>query len=109
MNVKPASPRVTERITRDHLDVLQNIEFALADCYRNCFKAARETGVETIAFPSISTGAYRFPLEAASQVALETTVEFLRANERPDPVRFVLFDDSTCSVFVQAAEQLQDA
>jgi hypothetical protein len=35
VNVKPASPRLTERISRDHLDVLQNIEFAVADCYRH--------------------------------------------------------------------------
>jgi O-acetyl-ADP-ribose deacetylase (regulator of RNase III) len=48
----------------------KNEEELLASCYRNSFAAARELGVKTIAFPSISTGAYGFPLQRATEIAM---------------------------------------
>ena len=51
----------------------KNEDFLLAGCYRNSFKEALGVGVKTIAFPSISTGAYRFPLERATEIAMEET------------------------------------
>ena len=56
----------------------RNEDRLLASCYRNCFKAALDLGVKTIAFPSISTGAYRFPLGRASGIAMEETRIFLK-------------------------------
>jgi len=63
----------------------------LASCYRNSFKAAREIGALTIAFPSISTGAYRFPMEKATNIALSETKSFLLANQSIKKVVFVCF------------------
>ncbi len=63
----------------------------LARCYRNSLALARGNGVRTIAFPSISTGAYAFPLERATRIALAETAGFLRDNEAPESVVFVCF------------------
>lgn len=50
----------------------------LADCYRNSILLAKQHGVESIAFPAISTGAYGYPFEPATRIALETTEQALR-------------------------------
>lgn len=63
----------------------------LAGCYRNSFKAAVEIGARTVAFPSISTGAYRFPLQRAVNIALRETKGFLQTNESIKKVMFVCF------------------
>lgn len=63
----------------------------LASCYRNSFKAAIEIGAVTIAFPSISTGAYRFPMEKATNIALSETKSSLLANQSIKKVVFVCF------------------
>ncbi len=52
----------------------------LAQCYRNCLKLAEENGVETIAFPPISIGLYRFPLKKASKIAVNEIKTFLETN-----------------------------
>ncbi|HDH87514.1 MAG TPA: RNase III inhibitor, partial [Desulfobacteraceae bacterium] len=63
----------------------------LAKCYINSFKAALELGVATVAFPSISTGAYRFPLKRAVNIALRETKFFLQHNQSIKKVMFVCF------------------
>jgi len=63
----------------------------LASCYRNSFKAGIEIGAVTIAFPSISTGAYRFPMEKATNIALSETKSSLLANQSIKKVVFVCF------------------
>lgn len=60
----------------------------LAACYRNSLRLAVDNGLRSIAFPSISTGAYRFPLERACRIALQTTCEFI---VRPGSLRRVIF------------------
>lgn len=63
----------------------------LASCYIHSFEAAVQTGAETLAFPSISTGAYRFPLERAVNIALRETKFFLQHNQAIKKVIFVCF------------------
>lgn len=53
----------------------------LASCYRTCLRLAEERGARTIAFPSISTGIYGYPMEAAAEVAMRTVAEHLRQPE----------------------------
>ena len=65
----------------------------LADCYKNCLQLAVENKVETIAFPAISTGVYRFPIEKATAIAVEETKKFLEKNDDLDKVVFVCFGD----------------
>ena len=69
----------------------KNEETLLAGCYKNCFAAAKELGAKTIAFPSISTGAYRFPLDRATEIALNETKKFLETDETLEKVLFVCF------------------
>ena len=69
----------------------RNEDALLASCYRNSFKVARELGARSIAFPSISTGAYGFPLERATRIALREAREALAADGRIEEVVFVCF------------------
>lgn len=65
----------------------------LESAYRNSLELASEHKVQTLAFPSISTGAYRFPFEKAIQIAISTTIKFLQRNNFPTEVIFVAFGD----------------
>ena len=79
----------------------------LASCYRISLRLAVENGVRSIAFPSISTGAYGYPVEKAAPVALSTVAAFLRMEKlAPGLVRFVLFDAETLRTYRQALEVL---
>ncbi|MGE5604897.1 MAG: O-acetyl-ADP-ribose deacetylase [Bacteroidota bacterium] len=72
----------------------------LAACYRNSLQLAKQYEIKTIAFPSISTGAYRFPLERAAQIAVREIEKFLQSNSLPELVRIVCFDDRTFQVYM---------
>ncbi|MGZ8432003.1 MAG: O-acetyl-ADP-ribose deacetylase [Candidatus Deferrimicrobiaceae bacterium] len=79
----------------------------LASCYRISLRLAVENGVRSIAFPSISTGAYGYPVEKAAPVALSTVAAFLRMEKlAPGLVRFVLFDAGTLRAYHEALEGL---
>ena len=72
----------------------------LANCYYNSLKLAMENGIRTIAFPSISTGVYGYPVEKAAKVAVGTVARFLEENPKIfDLVEWVLFDDYTMKVY----------
>lgn len=71
----------------------------LANCYRNSLKLAFENGIKTIAFPAISTGVYRFPLERATKIAINEVKKFLDKNESLEKVIFVCFDEETYQVY----------
>ena len=70
----------------------------LADCHRNALMVAAELGASTVAFPAISTGVYRWPLESAADIAVSTVKEALR-DSPITLVRFVLFDDNAYRTF----------
>lgn len=75
----------------------------LASAYRRSLEIAVAHGVRSIAFPSISTGAYRYPVRQAANVALETVKDFLARERRaPELVRFVLFDAETLRAYEEA-------
>jgi O-acetyl-ADP-ribose deacetylase len=72
----------------------------LADCFRNSLKVADELGAATVAFPAISTGVYRWPVDDAARIALETV---LASAWRVSEVRFVLFDQRAYDAFTAQA------
>ena len=78
----------------------------LANCYRNCFKAAKEKGVKTMAFPSISTGAYGFPLERATEIALKETKKFLATDKTITKVVFVCFGEKVLNTYKDTAKKV---
>jgi len=78
----------------------------LAEAYRNSLKLATSKGLKTVAFPSISTGAYRYPVEKASRIAIATVKEFLETEDKLDMVVFVLFTRHDFEVYRNAAEEI---
>lgn len=87
-----------------------NEDTLLADCYENSLKLAAENNIRTIAFPSVSTGIYAFPVERAAKIAIGTVDRFLRENpELFDMVLWVLFDDRTQAAYQAALDTLQEA
>jgi O-acetyl-ADP-ribose deacetylase len=76
-------------------------ERLLADCYRSCLKLAVEKQIRTIAFPSISTGAYGFPIDRASQIAFTEIQHHLIQNDLPEKVFIVCFDINTYQTYTK--------
>ena len=74
----------------------------LASCYRESLRLAVEHGIKTIAFPSISTGVYGYPIAQAAVIALNAVKQFLEEHDDLDDVRFVLFDDVTYDAYKNA-------
>ncbi|RLA98136.1 MAG: O-acetyl-ADP-ribose deacetylase [Deltaproteobacteria bacterium] len=78
----------------------------LASAYRRSLEVALENGIRSVAFPSISTGAYGYPLEEAAPIALKTVIEFLKAHPEIELVRFVLYDPRTYAAYEKALRGL---
>lgn len=79
----------------------------LSQAYRNCLALALKIEIKTISFPSISTGAYGYPIEKASRVALRAVVDFLRENVEIEEVRFVLHSENDLKVYEEALVLIQ--
>ena len=77
-----------------------NEEELLANCYRNSLQLAVDNNIRTIAFPSISTGVYSFPVDKAAKIAVDTVKQFLEENpDKIDLVQWVLFDEKTYNTY----------
>ncbi len=81
----------------------------LAGCYREALRLCEESGLSSVAFPSIGTGVYGYPVDEAASVALEEIARHLRAHRLPSLVRMVLFDSGTLAAYARAAEALLGA
>lgn len=78
----------------------------LASCYETSMRLAEEHGVRSISFPSISTGAYGYPLKDAAEVAIRTVAERLRRrNSTMQRVSFVLFGKAACETHLEVARR----
>jgi O-acetyl-ADP-ribose deacetylase (regulator of RNase III) len=77
----------------------QREEERLASCYRRSLEEADRLGLRTVAFPAISTGVYRFPLEPAARIAIREVAAFLRDHPVMEKVIFVCFDAEAGSVY----------
>lgn len=78
----------------------------LAECYRSSLRLAAQRGFVSVAFPSISTGAYGCPIQEASRVALGTVKEHVESEGGPSEVVFVLFSESDLEVYLEALKEL---
>jgi O-acetyl-ADP-ribose deacetylase len=78
----------------------------LASAYRRCLELAVEHDCQSIAFPSLSTGAYGYPIDLAARVALRTAIDFLTQHGKPSLVRFVLFGAGAYGAFCAALENI---
>ncbi|RMF93154.1 MAG: O-acetyl-ADP-ribose deacetylase [Candidatus Schekmanbacteria bacterium] len=71
----------------------------LEKCFENCIDLALKNGIKSIAFPAISTGAYRYPIHEAAEVSLGKVLSLAEKNIDIDEIRFVLFSDVVFKVF----------
>lgn len=78
----------------------------LAACYRSSLALAEEGGIKSIAFPSISTGAYRFPMERAARIAVREVCEFLKLTKVVKQVALVCFGKEALLAHQQALEEV---
>lgn len=78
----------------------------LASCYRVALGLAHDAKLESVAFPSVSTGIYGYPVEKAAEVALGEILAFMRGHRSPTLVKMVLFDDRTLRAYEKALSKL---
>jgi O-acetyl-ADP-ribose deacetylase (regulator of RNase III) len=76
----------------------------LAACYENALRICQEHRIASIAFPSISTGVYGYPVQEAAPIALAAVRQHLERNDEPALVKFALFDEATLAAYVRAAQ-----
>ncbi len=81
----------------------------LASTYRNSLKIAAGKGIQSISFPSISTGAYGYPINEAARIALQTVIDFIKTHKAPALVRFVLFSDRDLKVYEEALKGIHNS
>lgn len=78
----------------------------LSSAYRNSLELCTQNKIASIAFPSISTGIYGYPVDEASRIALQTVMNYLEKHPEIHLVRFVLFDSNTYSVYEETLKNL---
>ena len=77
----------------------------LKGCYQNSLRVAEDSGLKSIGFPAISTGAFGYPVKLAAEVTMEAIKEYLDKINQLQKIRFVLFDKSDYEVYKKAAEK----
>lgn len=77
----------------------------LASCYQSSLEVAKEKKIKTLAFPGISTGAYRFPQDLAAMIAINETRRFLNKNKFPEKVTFVTFSEENYESYRKILDQ----
>jgi O-acetyl-ADP-ribose deacetylase (regulator of RNase III) len=77
----------------------QNEAELLKRAYQSCFRLAQQHDIKTIAFPSISTGIYRFPKKRAAEIALEAIRDALADNPALEEVKIVCFDEENFEIY----------
>ena len=78
----------------------------LSGAYRRSLELCTQNKISSIAFPSISTGIYGYPVEEAARIALKTVIDYLKNHSEINLVRFILFDSKTFSVYEEALKEL---
>ncbi len=78
----------------------------LSSAYRKSLELCTQNKIFSIAFPSISTGIYGYPVEEASHIALKTVIDYLKNHTEIKLVRFVLFDSNTYNTYEEALTEL---
>jgi O-acetyl-ADP-ribose deacetylase (regulator of RNase III) len=81
-------------------------EELLAGAYRTSLEIASKENISSIAFPSISTGAYGYPIREASRVALKTVIDYIDGHPEIELVRFVLFSDGDLNIYRENLEKM---
>lgn len=83
-----------------------NEEILLANCYKNSLRLASENNLKSIAFPSISTGVYGYPIALASRVALTEISKYLKNNQEIEKVKFICFGEKAYDTYQKVYKEL---
>ena len=78
----------------------------LTQCYKNCLEIAAANSIRSIAFPAISCGVYRFPIDRATQIAVQEVVDFLNSNSTVEKIIFVCFNDEIYDTYLQVIKEI---
>jgi len=81
-------------------------EQLLKEAYKNSLIVGEENSYNSICFPSISTGAYRFPIEKAAEIALKTIKDYVLENEQYDEIRMILFSENDYNIYLKKAKKI---
>ena len=84
----------------------KNEDSLLESCYVNSLKIAIDKKIKTIAFPSISTGVYRFPFERAARIAVSAVKKFLKSNTEIEKVIFVCFSKEDYNKYIKVVDEI---
>jgi O-acetyl-ADP-ribose deacetylase len=87
-------------------DGRHNEDELLASCYRSCFALVEQHGLKTVAFPSISTGAYGFPMNRAARIAVRESKDFLERNQAVERVILVCFGADALAIHQAALREM---
>ncbi|VAX39050.1 O-acetyl-ADP-ribose deacetylase [hydrothermal vent metagenome] len=87
---------------------LENEPDLLASVYSTCLTLAVENNCRSIAFPAMSTGVYRYPIDLAAEIALKTIRNFILSNQQPSLVQMVLFDEGTYGAHARTLEEMAE-
>jgi O-acetyl-ADP-ribose deacetylase (regulator of RNase III) len=77
----------------------------LASCYRSCFAIARSHNLRTLAFPAISCGVYRFPVELAVEIAMHETIAELKSDDAIEQVIFACFEEPVYAAYLRTEKE----
>lgn len=89
-----------------YIDGRHNEPQLLKNCYQNSLRLALENNIKTIAFPSISTGAYGYPIREAAPIAIKTVLNFLRQHNEIEKVVFVLFSQTDFNIYKEILDKI---
>lgn len=78
----------------------------LTNCYKNSLKIAKEKKLKTIAFPAISCGVYGYPVKDAAEIAVKTAIEFIKNNDIPQFIYFVVFSPDFKDIYEDQLKQI---
>jgi O-acetyl-ADP-ribose deacetylase (regulator of RNase III) len=87
-------------------DGQHNESVLLKNAYTNSIKVAATKKIKSLSFPSISTGAYGYPVDEAARIALTCTRDFLNTHDIPELIRFVLYDERTYNVYEKVLKEI---
>jgi O-acetyl-ADP-ribose deacetylase (regulator of RNase III) len=85
---------------------MHNENALLASCYRKSLALAAARNLKSVAFPSISTGAYGFPMESADRIALKEILFFMKGNPLPEKIVLVCYDEYSLEIMRKAYEEM---
>ena len=83
-------------------------EQLLEECYRQVLQIAEDKGISSVAFPAISTGAFGYPMEEATEIALNTILKIAEGLNKVEKIRFVLFSERDLKVYEKILDRLAE-